>query len=112
MRLRLKHVFASHLVAVSIFMMMAESAAAQGSLAGARDLYTAAAYDDALAMLNGLRGADRRPEDGRAIEQYRALCLLALGRTDEATGAMQAIVAAAPSYHLSETEASPRVRTA
>jgi hypothetical protein len=112
MRLRFKQVFASHLVAAIIFLMMAESASAQGSLAGARELYTAAAYDDALAMLNGLRGADRRPEEGRTIDQYRALCLLALGRTDEAAGAIQAMVVAAPSYHLSDTEASPRVRTA
>jgi hypothetical protein len=112
MRLRFKQVFASHLVAAIIFLMMAESASAQGSLAGARELYTAAAYDDALAMLNGLRGADRRPEEGRTIDQYRALCLLALGRADEAAGAIQAMVVAAPSYHLSDTEASPRVRTA
>jgi hypothetical protein len=110
MRLSVKRIFASHLVAAIILLMMAEAAAAQGSLAGARDLYAAAAYDDALVMLNGLRGAERRPEDGRTIEQYRALCLLALGRTDEATGAIQVIVAAAPSYHLSDGEASPRVR--
>jgi hypothetical protein len=93
-------------------MMTAESAMAQGSLAAARDLYAAAVYDDALAMLNGLRGADRRPEEARAIEQYRALCLLALGRTDEAMGAIQVLVTAAPSYHISDAEASPRVRAA
>src|SRR2546430_9764937 len=63
-------------------------------------------------MLNGLHSSDQRPEDGRAIDQYRALCLLALGRTDEATSAIQAVVAALPSYHPSETEVSPRVRAA
>jgi hypothetical protein len=91
---------------------MAEPAAAQGSLSGARELYTAAAYEDALSVLNGLRGAERGAEDGRAINEYRALCLLALGRTDEATTAIQAMVTAVPSYHLSETEVSPRVRAA
>ena len=105
-----KRAFASHLVA-ALILTMAEAAAAQSSLAGARDLYTAAAYDDALAMLNGLRASDH-PEDGLAIDQYRALCLLALGRTNEATRAIQAVVAALPSYHPSETEVSPRVRAA
>src|SRR5438552_2053305 len=109
MRLWVKRAFVSHLVA-AILLTMAEAAAAQGSLADARALYSAASYDEALAMLNGLQASDQRPEDGRAIDQYRALCLLALGRTDEATRAIQAIVAASPSYHPSETEVSPRVR--
>lgn len=111
MGLWLKRVLASHLVAV-IILTMAEAAAAQGTFAQARDLYSAAAYDDALAILNGLHASELRPEDGRAIDQYRALCLLALGRTDEATRAIQAVVVAVPSYHPSETEVSPSVRTA
>ena len=111
MRLWLTPIFVCHLAA-TIIVTMAEPAAAQSSLAGARELYAAAAYEDALTMLNGLRGGDRRPEDGRAINEYRALCLLALGRTDEATSAIQAMVAAVPSYHLSETEVSPSVRAA
>jgi len=96
----------------AVMLTMAEAAAAQGTLADARALYSAAAYDDALAMLDGLHVSDQRPEDGGAIDQYRALCLLALGRTNEATRAIQAIVAALPSHHLSETEVSPRVRAA
>ena len=111
MRLWVKRTFASHLVA-AIILTMADAAGAQGSFAGARDLYSAAAYDDALAMLNGLHASDQRPDDGRAIDQYRALCLLALGRTEEANTAIQAVVAAVPSYHLSDTEVSPRVRAA
>ncbi len=107
----LKRAFTSHLVAV-ILLTMAPAAAAQGSFAQALDLYAAAAYDDALAILNGLHAPELRPEDGRAIDQYRALCLLALGRTDEATRAIRTVVAAAPSYHPSETDVSPSVRTA
>ena len=103
--------FVSH-VAAAIMLTTAEAAAAQGSLATARDLYTAAAYDDALAMLNGLHVSDHGSDDGRAIDQYRALCLLALGRTDEATSAIQAIVTEVPSYHLTEADVSPRVRAA
>ena len=111
MRLWATRAFVSHLAA-AIILTTAGAAAAQGSLATARDLYTAAAYDDALAMLNGLHASDHRSDDDRAIDQYRALCLLALGRTDEATSAIQAIVTEVPSYHLTEADVSPRVRAA
>jgi hypothetical protein len=87
------------------------SAAAADTLAAARDLYASAAYEDALAVLNRLR-ADGRPGEGRAIDQYRAFCLLALGRTAEAERAIEAVVTAEPSYHPSVTDVSPRVRTA
>ena len=84
---------------------------AQDTLTMARDLYASAAYEDALAVLNRLRNADHTVDDGRAIEQYRAFCLLALGRVDEAEQAIEAVVAAQPSYHPSESEVSPRLRS-
>src|SRR5947209_6802322 len=82
----------------------------QDSLAAARDLYASAAYEDALVVLNRLRNTDHSADDGRAIEQYRAFCLLALGRADEAERAIEAVVAAQPSYRPSEAEVSPRLR--
>ena len=82
-----------------------------GSLGAARDLYAAAAYDDALTVLNGLRESGRR-EDSVLIEQYRAFCLLALGRAAEADSAIEAAVIAAPFAQPWESEASPRVRSA
>ncbi|HXW07014.1 MAG TPA: energy transducer TonB [Vicinamibacterales bacterium] len=82
-------------------------------LAAARELYASARYDEALAVLNGLRPADGAPRsDLRSIEQYRSLCLLALGRGAEAEAAIAAVIAADPMYQPSETEASPRVRAA
>jgi TonB family protein len=87
------------------------NALAQSSLGAARDLYAAAAYDDALTVLNGLRASDRR-EDNGLIEQYRAFCLLALGRATEADSAIEAAVTAAPLTQPSETDVSPRVRSA
>lgn len=84
---------------------------ADDTLAAARDLYASAAYEDALAVLNRLR-ADNRAGEGRAIEQYRAFCLLALGRGVEAERAIEAVVVAEPSYQPSESEVSPRVRAA
>jgi hypothetical protein len=81
-------------------------------VATARELYAAAAYEDALAVLNKLRVTDSKSEDARTIEQYRAFCLLALGRRDDAEVAIAAVVTRAPSYHPSDADASPRLRTA
>jgi hypothetical protein len=84
----------------------------QESLGAARDLYAAAAYEDALDVLNRLRGRDRSENDSRTIEQYRVFCLLALGRSEEAERAIEAVIAAEPFYSPSTTEVSPRIRTA
>ena len=80
----------------------------------ARDLYASARYDEALAVLNDLRPADTGTtvSDRKSIEQYRSLCLLALGRGTEAESAIAAVVTADPSYQPGEVEASPRVRAA
>jgi TonB family protein len=85
---------------------------AQDSLTAARDLYASAAYEDALAVLSRLNAAGLRPDDGRTADQYRALCLLALGKTAEASQAIEAVVAGQPLYRPSEGEVSPRVRAA
>ena len=99
--------------ALLVVSLAAPAAAQDGPLAAARDLYSAARYDEALAMLNGLRPQESgNPTATRAIEQYRSLCLLALGRGTEAEAAIAAVVAADPMYLPTETEASPRVRTA
>lgn len=80
------------------------------SVATARELYASARYDEALAVLNGLLGGERSTSDLKVIEQYRSLCLLALGRVDEAEAAIASVVTADPFYKPSEEEASPRVR--
>ena len=80
----------------------------------ARDLYASARYDEALAVLNDLRPNDaaNAVADRKSIEQYRSLCLLALGRGTEAESAIAAVVTADPAYQPGEVEASPRVRAA
>lgn len=100
------------LFVAALSLAAAGTGVAQDSLAAARDLYASAAYEDALAVLNRLGPPSSRADEGRAIEQYRAFCLLALGRAAEAEHAIEAIVAAEPSYHPSDAEVSPRVRTA
>jgi hypothetical protein len=85
---------------------------AAGSIDVARELYAAARYDEALALLNGLTPTDATlPAERKLIEQYRSLCLLALGRGEEAEAAIAAVVRADPFYQPSEAEASPRVRS-
>jgi len=83
---------------------------AEDSLSTARDLYASAAYEDALAMLGRLNAGGLRTDEGRVADQYRALCLLALGKTSEASQAIESVVSADPAYHPSDSEVSPRVR--
>ena len=87
---------------------------ARDSLGAARDLYASARYDEALAVLNDLRPNDNpgTTTDLKSIEQYRSLCLLALGRGSEAETAIAAVVTADPNYLPGDSEASPRVRAA
>jgi hypothetical protein len=106
------------LVAASMAIALAAPAHAQlrdgreNPLIAARDLYASARYDEALAVLNGLQPVDGVTSDRKSIEQYRSLCLLALGRGPEAESAIAAVVTADPLFMPGEADASPRVRTA
>jgi len=93
-------------------LVAAHAGAQDADLTAARDLYASAAYDDALTMLNRLRSSEHPASQSRAIEQYRAFCLLALGRSADAEQAIEAVVAAEPSFQPGETDASPRIRSA
>jgi hypothetical protein len=99
----------TYLVAAALVLSSSQVFAAD-SLAGARDLYASASYEEALAMLGRLNAAELPPDQGRAADQYRALCLLALGKTAEASQAIEAVVAGDPGYRPTDGEVSPRVR--
>lgn len=105
------------LVTASMVVALAAPAYAQlrdgreNPLTAARDLYASARYDEALAVLSGLP-SDVVATDRKSIEQYRSLCLLALGRSSEAEGAIAAVIMADPVFVPGEAEASPRVRAA
>jgi hypothetical protein len=105
------------LVTASMVVALAAPAHAQlrdgreNPLTAARDLYASARYDEALAVLNGLP-SDAVANDRKSIEQYRSLCLLALGRGSEAESAIAAVVTADPMFVPGEADASPRVRLA
>jgi TonB family protein len=85
------------------------AAAQQESLARAKDFYASAAYEEALDVLRKL-SATTPVVDSKEIAVYQLLCLVALGRTEETRKAIEAIVRADPMHHLSEEQASPRVR--
>ena len=73
------------------------------TLVKAKALYAEASYDEALAVLRG--------NDGPEAHQYRALCLLALGRTPEAERALESLITVAPTFAIAEADLPPRLVT-
>jgi hypothetical protein len=84
----------------------------QESVEVARDLYTAANYEDALAVLSRLDSPGSQPTDRMAINQYRAFCLLALGRMTEAERAIETVLSVDLLYRPEDAAMSPRLRAA
>jgi hypothetical protein len=98
--------------AAVVMLSLACPVRAQDSLDAARQLYASASYNEALSMLDRLKpqlaGDQVRVN---AVDQYRAFCLLAVGRQPEAERAMEAIVASEPGFQP-EGSASPRLLSA
>jgi TonB family protein len=92
--------------------LTAGPAAAQEPLVEAQALYANAQYEEALASLNKMRASGLTERDVPPVEQYRALCLLALGRAAEAEEAIAAVMTVVPSYAPPDRDVSPRVRSA
>src|ERR1700752_176566 len=76
-------------------------AAGQDTLARAKDLYGLAAYEEALGVLDRLH-ENASPAVHSEVAGYQVLCFLALGLTDEADKAIEALVKADPLYRPSE----------
>jgi TonB family protein len=76
------------------------SAAAQSSDLDYKSLYAAAEYDKALEAVSSLETVE--------AQQYKALCLLALGRQADANTAIEALVNASPTFTPSSEDAPPR----
>jgi TonB family protein len=73
---------------------------AQVTEADFKTLYAAAEYDKALEAIASL--------DSVEAQQYKALCLLALGRQADANTAIEALVNASPTFVPSSEDAPPR----
>jgi TonB family protein len=79
---------------------LASSSAAQVSEVDYKTLYAAAEYDKALEVVASL--------DSVEAQQYKALCLLALGRQADASTAIEALVNSSPTFIPSSEDAPPR----
>jgi hypothetical protein len=99
------------MLATLLLMSVPRLAGAQDLLANARTLYQSAAYDEALNTLQQLSSnkASLSATDARDLEEYRFLCLVALGRPQEARIAMGAVVKSDPLYTLDAGSTPPRV---
>jgi tetratricopeptide (TPR) repeat protein len=84
-------------------------AAAQDSLVTIKTLYASAAYEDALTAIERLRSASPTSADTASLQEYRAFCLLALGREAEANKALEDLVLVDPFFAPDPSEVSPRV---
>jgi hypothetical protein len=96
-------------ICLGILLLSAAHVRGQDTLAAARDLYASAEYDSALKLLDRLSGTSS--EDQQSIELYRSLCLLAVGRTQDAERSVEMIIARDPLYQPGD-DLSPRMRTA
>ena len=101
----MKTLAAAILMVAGVASIAASAGAADIDLAKSR--YEEAAYEDALKILDGVEtsSASERVQ----LEQYRALCHIALGHTEEAERAVIALVEADPSYLPPTSIASPKV---
>jgi TonB family protein len=91
-------------------MLISGQVYAQDSIAPARDLYASAQYDEALRLLERLSGTVNSHAERQSIDFYRTLCLLAVGRRDDADRAIEAIIARDPLFRPG-TDLSPRTRS-
>jgi hypothetical protein len=99
-------------IVVCILLLSTLDVRAQETVATARDLYAQANYEEALALLSRLESPQSQPTDRMAIYQYRAFCLLALGRRQEAERAIEAVLSVDLLFRPSDTVMSPRLRSA
>ena len=94
------------ILAVSLLAVQERQLDPAAELAAARSLYATAAYDDALERLNRISSTDALRDQ---VDTYKALCLLALGRTRDSERMIEQILARNPQYMPNENEVSPRL---
>jgi hypothetical protein len=93
---------------LGVIAVLAGAAYAQDPLGAAKDLYAAAAYEEALSRLSQLSNG-AAPDVVRQIDQYRAFSLFALGRVGEAEQVAEALIRRNPLLKPTEGEAPPRI---
>ncbi len=102
---------AAGLLSITLAIGVPLARAADNMFAEAQGLYAQASYEQALALLDRLDPARAATlEDAQGIRQYRALCLLALGRSADAERAIEDLVRADPTAAASD-DLPPRLQT-
>jgi hypothetical protein len=92
-------------IALSVWLAAAQvatDASANDRLAAVKALYAATEYEAALIVLS-------KVDVGSVGDQYRALCLLALGRLDEVDRLLESLIVRDPSFQMSVAEVTPRL---
>lgn len=93
------------IAALALAFTSSRAHAADESLTEAKALFAAASFDGALAALEHLDAeVAAQPE----TLEYKALCLLALGRAAEAQKVTEALVTATPTFMPADRDLSPR----
>lgn len=108
--MNLPRVFGVALSALVLAGPPSHSAAQSQNLERVRALYVAAAYEEALAAMPPVP-TDPAVATRTDLEQYRALCLLALGREQEAIAAVERLITDHPTFVPSASDTSPRMRS-
>ena len=92
-------------VLVAFAFLAGSPAVAQDALQAVRELYASAAYEDALSAIEKMDGVATLE-----AEEYRASCLLALGKAEEADKTIETVLIAQPEYRPDPAQASPRIQ--
>jgi TonB family protein len=90
---------------LALAFLAAPAGASPTDLEAVKARYAAADYDGALQLLARADGGD----DVVQVEEYRALCLLALGRTPEAERSVERIFSKQPLYTVDSAQVPPRM---
>jgi tetratricopeptide (TPR) repeat protein len=100
MNLPLSQRLISTLCGLAALLAVAATAFAQEPLTKAKALYDAANYEEALTVLE--------PVQAPEAQQYKALCMLALGRAQDASGAVEQLITSVPTFEPSADDVPPR----
>ena len=92
------------LFVITLAGVQAQPGNSTGDIATAKALYASASFEEALTHLATIKSG--APVE--IVEQYRALCLLGLGRATEAEQALERIVVSKPFYQVTDADVSPR----
>src|SRR5215208_5553243 len=98
----LRERLAAAALAVLVF---AVPAAAKESLDDAKKLYEAASFERALDVLGDIDAETAVAQD---VLEYKALCLIALGRSGEAQVVVDGLVTTSPTFQPTSGDMSPR----